>query len=453
MTDSSARRLWEGVLGRLQLQTPKATFDTWLAGTTGEHLTEDTLTVSAPTAFAVAWLEGRMQGLADTTASSIAARGMTVRFVLQGSAQADAAPAGPNAPPAPARPVNSTLSPTETFASFVALPENQLAHAAALAVARAPGAAYNPLFIYGEVGLGKTHLLHAIGHHAHAAGLSVEYTTAEDLTNAYVGAMRDKRTKSFRDRFWTVDILLLDDVHAFEGKSARIHDGLLHTLDALRKRGSQIVLTSDRPALAISVEKRLQSRLAAGLQADLSAPDLPSRTTLLQAFAEQAGTSLGDDVSTFIAERLEPNGHVLKGATTRLFALADLTGRRVSAHLARQALAGQFSTKIQQLSTDSILASVARYYGLPVAALEGPRRDREASTARQTAMHLLHTLLGLSAEEIGARLGARERTTILYGLHRTAERLREDAGAATALQAIRDSLTSHEPPQQLSPSA
>ncbi|MYA51310.1 MAG: chromosomal replication initiator protein DnaA [Chloroflexi bacterium] len=449
LTDSSARRLWDAVLGRLQLQTPKATFDTWLAGTSGERLADDTLTVSAPTAFAVAWLEGRMQGLADTTTSSLASRPVNVRFVLQGSIPTQVSGAEPVAP-APTRPVNPTLSSLETFDSFVALPENQLAHAAALAIARAPGSAYNPLFVYGGVGLGKTHLLHAIGHHAHNAGLSVEYTTAEEFTNAYLAAMREKRTKAFRNRFWAADVFLLDDVHGFEGKSARILDGLLHTLDALRSRGSQIVLASERPALSIAVEKRLQSRLAAGLQADLDPPGLESRANLLAAFAEAAGVTLSIDVQAFIAERLDANGHVLKGAFTRLLALADLTGRSITPHLARQALAGHFSTRLAPISPDSTLAAVARYYGVPVATLEGPRRDREASTARQVAMHLLHTLLGLSAEEIGAKLGGRERTTILYGLRRTSERLQDDTATSTAIATIRTALTSNDPPEELS---
>ena len=452
MTDSSARRLWEAVLGRLQLQTPKATFDTWLAGTTSDHLADDTLTVSAPTAFAVAWLEGRMQGLADATTSSIAARAVNVRFVLQGSAPAQASGVEPTAPSS-GRAVNPTLSSTETFDSFVALPENQLAYAAALAIARAPGSAYNPLFIYGGVGLGKTHLLHAIGHHAHDAGLSVEYTTAEEFTNAYLAAMREKRTKAFRSRFWAADVLLIDDVHGFEGKSARILDGLLHTLDALRGRGSQIVLASDRPALSIAVEKRLQSRLAAGLQADLESPGIESRTDLLAAFSRGVSVELTPDVLSFIAARLAPNGHVLKGALTRLLALADLTGRSITPHLARQALSAHFSTRPVQLSPGSTLAAVARYYGLPVSALEGPRRDRDASAARQIAMHLLHTSLGLSAEEIGARLGGRERTTILYGLRRTAERLQSDATTSTAMAAIRASLADEDTPQELSTSA
>ena len=450
MSDSAARRLWDAVLGRLQLQTPKATFDTWLAGTNGALLSDEGLTVSAPTAFSVAWLEGRMQGLADATASAIADRPITVRFILQGAAPADASALGPQPSALPERPPNTALSPAATFDTFVSLPENQLAHAAALAVARAPGSAYNPLFIYGGLGLGKTHLLHAIGHHAHAAGLSVEYTTAEDLTNAYLSAMREKRTKSFRERFWTVNMLLLDDVHAFEGKSKRIQEGLLHTLDALRSRGSQVVLGSDRPALTITVDKRLQSRLAAGLQADLSTPGAESRASLITAFAEQATSPLDTSVAAFIAERLEGNGHVLKGALTRLLALADLTGRAVSNHLARQALAGLFSTTTPQLSPDAILAAVAQHHGLTIAALKGPRRDREASAARQLAMHLLNTLLGLSAEEIGALLGGRERTTVLYGLRRTADRLQNDPASSTTLDTIQSALAPEHSSVQLS---
>lgn len=450
MTDSAGRHLWQAVLGRLQLQTPKATFDTWLAGTTGELLDNEVLTVEAPTAFSVAWLEGRMQGLADATASAIATRPISVRFVLQGSSPAAKSSLGAATAASPEQPPNSTLSPAETFAAFVPLAENQLAHAAALAVARAPGSAYNPLFIYGGLGLGKTHLLHAIGHHAHDSGLSVEYVTAEDLTNAYLTSMREKRTKAFRDRFWTVDVLLLDDVHAFEGKTKRIHEGLLHTLDALRSRGSQIVLASDRPALTIAVEKRLQSRLAAGLQADLSAPALGSRATLIGAFATQTGASVDAEVASFIAERLEGNGHVLKGALTRLLALADLTASAVTSHLARQALEGLFSTHTPQLSPESILAAVAQYYSLPVSALQGPRRDREASTARQSAMHLLHMLLGLSAEEIGVQLGGRERTTILYGLRRTAERLQHDIALAATISSVRASLSASHQEHQLS---
>ncbi|MCY4581982.1 MAG: chromosomal replication initiator protein DnaA [Chloroflexi bacterium] len=453
MTDSLARRLWEAALGRLQLQTPKATFDTWLAGTNGELLADDVLTVSAPTAFAVAWLEGRMQSLADATASAIAARPVSVRFALRGLSPAEGSGSTPAATSSQEQPPNATLSPTATFDAFIPLAENQLAHAAALAVARAPGSAYNPLFIYGGFGLGKTHLLHAIGHHAHSMGLSVDYITAEDLTNAYLTAMREKRTKAYREHFWTVDLLLLDDVHTFEGKSKRVQEGLLHTLDALRSRGSQIVLASDRPALTVAVEKRLQSRLAAGLQADLTSPALDSRTALLAAFAEQVGVTLEGSVASFLAERLEGDGHVLKGALTRLLALADLTGSAVTPQLARQALAGLFSTAGPQLSPESILTAVAQHYHQPVSVLEGPRRDRDASHARQVAMHLLHTLLGLSAEEIGAQLGRRERTTILYGLRRTADRLSHDTAFSTTVSTIRASLLTDGVPQKLSTSA
>lgn len=447
---NSARRVWEAALGRLQLQTPKTAFDTWIAGTVGERFSGDTLVVSTSASFGVAWLERRMQESGAVAASAAAGRPLKVAFEIRGAPSAPASPA----PQPQARPhAASGLSPGATFASFVQTPENRLALAAALAAARSPGAAYNPLFIYGGVGLGKSHLLQAIGRHAADAGLSVLYTTTEDLTSAYLRAMREKRAAAFRERFWSPDVFLLDDAHALADKSARVQEGVQHGLDALRRKGSQIVLASDRPALAITVDDRLRSRLAGGLQADLSAPGPEARLILFTAFADESKASVSDDVLAFLAEHAVADVQVIKGTLTRLLALADLTSQAITLDLARQTLGAQFSTEHSQLSTESITAAVARYYGLPLSALEGPRRDKEASAARQIAMHLLHTLLGLSAEEVGATLGGRDRATILYGLRRTAERLRQDNDAATAVSEIRNALTAEPSPQQVSTSA
>ena len=448
-SNDSARRIWEAALGRLQLQTPKTAFDTWLSGTTGERVEGGALTVSAPTSFGVAWLERRMPQAAADAASAAAGRTLKVAFELRGER---AAPKP--APPTEARASEASgISEGASFSSFVQTPENRLAHAAALAAARSPGAAYNPLFIYGGVGLGKTHLLQAIGRHAAAAGLSVLYTTTEDLTSAYLKAMREKRTGAFRERFWGPDVFLLDDAHALAEKSLRVQEGTLHGLDALRRRGSQIVAASDRPALSLPMEERLRSRLAGGLQADLSAPGPESRLILLTAFADEADAAIGEDVLEFLAEHVPGDVQVIKGCLTRLRALADLTGQAITHDLARQALGSQFSTDSPQVSPAAIIEAVAQCHGIPLSALEGPRRDKATSGARQEAMHLLHTMLGLSAEEIGATLGGRDRATILYGLRRTAERLRQDADAANALSEIRAALTEEPFPQRLSTSA
>ena len=447
----SARRVWEAALGRLQLQTPKTAFDTWLAGTVGERLSGDTLIVSTPTSFGVAWLERRMPEPAANAATAAAGRPLAVAFEIRGaqSAAPPAAQVARDRAPAAA----SGLLPGATFAAFVQTPENRLALAAALAAARSPGAAYNPLLIYGGVGLGKSHLLQAVARHAADAGLSVLYTTTEDLTSAYLKAMREKRTGAFRERFWSPDVFLLDDAHALANKSGRVQEGLLHGLDTLRRKGSQIVLASDRPALAIPVEDRLRSRLAGGLQADLSAPGLESRLILLTAFASEAEAPISDDILEFLAEHAASDVQVIKGSLTRLLALADLTGQAITHDLARQALGSQFSPAHPQVSTESTIAAVARRYGVPAAALAGPRRDKETSAARQVAMHLLHTLLGLSAEEIGAALGGRDRTTILYGLRRTAERLQQGGDAANAILEIRADLNAEPSPQAVSTSA
>lgn len=447
--NDSARRIWEAALGRLQLQTPKTAFDTWLSETTGERVEGGALTVSAPTSFGVAWLERRMPQAAADAVSAAAGRPLKVAFELRGerAAPKPAPPAAANASEA------SGLAGGAAFSSFVQTPENRLAHAAALAAARSPGAAYNPLFIYGGVGLGKTHLLQAIGRHAAEAGLSVLYTTTEDLTSAYLKAMREKRTAAFRERFWSPDVFLLDDAHALAEKSLRVQEGTLHGLDALRRKGSQIVAASDRPALSLPIEERLRSRLAGGLQADLSAPGPESRLILLTAFADEADAVIGEDVLEFLAKRIPGDIQVIKGCLTRLLALADLTGQAITHDLARQAVGDQFSTDSPQVSPAAVIAAVARYRGLPPSALEGPRRDKAASGARQEAMRLLHTMLGLSAEEIGATLGGRDRATILYGLRRTAERLRQDADAANALDEIRASLAAEPLSQRLSTSA
>ena len=447
----SARRIWEAALGRLQLQAPKTAFDTWLAGTTGERLSDDTLVVSTPTSFGVAWLERRMQESGAAAASAAAGRTLAVAFEMRGASVAPP-PATPHAP-AKAAAAASGLLPGATFAAFAQTPENRLALAASLAAARSPGAAYNPLFIYGGVGLGKSHLLQAIGRHASDAGLSVIYTTTEDLTSAYLRAMREKRAAAFRERFWSPDVFLLDDAHALAEKSARVQEGVLHGLDALRRKGSQIALASNLPALEVVVDDRLRSRLAGGLQADIAAPGPESRLILLSAFADEAESPISEDILAFLAEHAAADTQVLKGTLTRLLALAALTDQAITHDLARQALGAQFSPEHPTLSTESTIEAVARYYGIPAPALVGPRRDKDASAARQVAMHLLHTLLGLSAEEIGAALGGRDRSTILYGLRRSVERLRQDSDAANAVLEIRNSIGAKPPAHGISTSA
>ena len=274
-SDSSAQRVWDAALGRLQLRTPKATFDTWLAGTSGMAIADGQLTVSAPSTFAAEWLTKRMQALAGEAVSAIAGQPLSVSFVVGGGQPAvSTGPAsGTRAGKAEGAPRTSRLHPEFTFDAFVAGPSNQLAFAAAQSITANPNSPYNPLFIYGGLRLGKTHLLQAIGQSAEAAGRSVLYASCEQFTNDYLTAMREKRTSDFRDRYWTVDLLLIDDIQVLIGKSPTIQEGFIHTFNALLMADRQLAVTCDRPASALPLDERLTSRLAVGLQADISSPD------------------------------------------------------------------------------------------------------------------------------------------------------------------------------------
>ena len=454
-SDSSAQRVWDAALGRLQLRTPKATFDTWLAGTSGMAIADGQLTVSAPSTFAAEWLTKRMQALAGEAVSAIAGQPLSVSFVVGGGQPAvSTGPAsGTRAGKAEGAPRTSRLHPEFTFDAFVAGPSNQLAFAAAQSITANPNSPYNPLFIYGGLGLGKTHLLQAIGQSAEAAGRSVLYASCEQFTNDYLTAMREKRTSDFRDRYWTVDLLLIDDIQVLIGKSPTIQEGFIHTFNALLMADRQLAVTCDRPASALPLDERLTSRLAVGLQADISSPDRETRLQMLTSFAALAQVSVHPDILAFMASPPYDSVRTLKGCFTQLTALAEFTGRAFSFDLARQALGPHFSPPRANLSTEATLSTVARYYGLPPSALTGPRRDKEASSARQMSMLLLHTLLGVSPEAIGALLGGRDRTTILYGLRRAAERIANSEQAASDRNALRELLTTEESQPGLSTSA
>ncbi len=452
MSSDAAQRLWEAALGRLQLQTPRPTFDTWLAGTAGGRLDDDLLVVSVPTAFAAEWIEHRIHSLVEEAVSAVAGHRLAISYVV--GQVFNALPEGastPTPPPgrAPQREAGQ-LRLDYTFDSFVVGPGNQLAHAAAMAVADAPGSAYNPLFLYGSVGLGKTHLMHAIGHRTTAAGRLTLYVTSEQFTNEYLSAIRERKTNAFRARFRSIEVLLVDDVQFLAGKEAT-QEGFFHTFNALHGYGGQLVMTSDRPAGELRLlEARLRSRFEAGLQADITPPDYETRVAMLTSFASGAGIVIAPSILGFIAERVCDSVRTLRGCFTRLEALAAFTGRPITLDLARDALGPQSPPTEAVLSPEAILQTIAAWRRLPTIALTGSRRDREASSARQVAMHLLHTLLGTSPEEIGAILGNRDRTTILYGLRRASEAISRDKNLALEVESIRDSLKSISLPSSLS---
>ncbi len=460
MSPDPAATLWSAALGRLQLQTPKPTFDTWLAGTTGCSLEGDEIVVALPSAFAADWIEQHLQTLVESAASAIAGRPLRVQYVIGDAGQAHAAPtrdeseaAGTELAVPSTGGIGGPLWPEHTFDNFVVGESNRLAYAAAQAVAREQGPAYNPLYFYGPVGLGKTHLMHAIGQKASADGRSALYITTEGFTNAYLSALRSKRMEEFRDHFRAVDVLLVDDIQFLAGRPSTQH-AFFDTFNAVLTSGGQLVLSSDRPAGELKqLEPRLRSRFEGGLQADLSPPDLETRLAMATAFAVRANISIPANGLQLIAERATESARQLYGCITRLAALAEFTQQPVTLHLIREALGPQAAPASDDLTPAAILRAVALSRNLPVIGLSGRGRDREVSSARQLAMHLLHTMLGLSPEEIGAIMGNRDRTTVLYGLRRAEEAINAKAALADEVESIRVSLQNFTEKSALSDSA
>jgi chromosomal replication initiator protein len=451
-TSASPQRLWEATLGRLQLNLPKPSFDTWLRDTQGLALDDGALTVGVPTTFTAAWLEQRLHGLIEDTVSSIAQGPLTVSYHVRGTVGGSA-----NTPPVPAQLATSasaapvaqisnsalTWTPNEryTFDSFVVGKSNELAYAASRAVAEAPGQAYNPLFLYGAVGLGKTHLLHAIGLQATELGFSAAYVTTEQFTNEYLASIRERKTEEFRDRYRSVHVLLVDDIQFLSGKEST-QEGFFHTFNALRDAGRQVVITCDRlPGALPLLEERLRSRLEWGLVADVGAPDLETRMAILQRHALQSPAAVPDDVIEFIAQRIPSNVRHLESCINRLTALAYFTRQEVTIELAVNAMGAVATQQAGSLSPKAVISAVSTYLNVPTSALLGGGRDKPTANARQVAMYLLRQTLNLSPEQIGKTLGNRDRTTVLYALKQVAKRMDRDAEMASTIAQLTQSLT------------
>ena len=309
------------------------------------------------------------------------------------------------------------LNPKYTFDTFVVGSSNRFAHAVSLAVAEVPAKAYNPLFIYGGVGLGKTHLMHAIGHYAHELypDMRILYITSEDFTNQLVSAMQTNQNQQFRERFRNVDILMVDDIQFIAGKHGT-EEEFFHTFNHLREAGKQIVMTSDKPPKEIQkLEERLCSRFEGGLVADIQRPDFETRLAILRKKAEFEHLNISDDILALIAEKIDTNVRELEGSVTRLTAYSSLTRRPIDMQLAREALRELFKhSETRVITCDSIQDAVANYYGLSVEDLKSPKRNHEITVPRQIAMYLAkqHTKAPLTT--IGSAIGGRNHATVLH---------------------------------------
>lgn len=428
MEDASARRLWETALGRLQLQVTRPNYDTWLKDTVGLRFDESHFIVGAPSDFATEWLNTRLRPLISNVLTALAGQALDIGFEVLGApglCQEAAVPIGRGSVSA----VKSSwppprLNPTFTFDSFVVGSCNRLAHAAAMAVASAPGRTYNPFLICAPTGLGKTHLLHAIAHEAVRSNLRVVYASAEQFTSSFVTAVRDHRTEEFRHRYRSPDVLLLDDVQFLQGKD-QTQIEFYHTFDELHDSGRQIALACDRcPQDLPSLDERLRSRLQWGLVADIKPPNLHTRMAILYAKADRQGLSIDTDILEFLASRLPDNVRELEGALTRVSAYSRLTHRPLTVELAAAALEHISPDLPPPLPTpESIVAAVCRHFNVSRQLLTSRSRSRELTYARHIAMYLLREEARRPLTDIGRRLGSRDHATVLHGCSKISKEL------------------------------
>ena len=422
-----AKQVWRAALGELQVSLSPANFETWLKETALVAVDDNRFRVAVPNGFAKDWLETRYRSLISKTLARVVGYSVQVDFeVREGlSATSEEAAAAAGAAMIRLEPGRiggteggtASLNPRYTFRNFIVGSANRLAHAASLSVAERPGHAYNPLFLYGGVGLGKTHLMHAIGNQvlARFPRKRVVYATSEKFTNEFITSIQQGKIDEFRSRYRRIDLLLIDDIQFIADKE-RTQEEFFHTFNAIHEDGKQIVLSSDRPPKAIlTLEERLRSRFEWGLIADLTAPDLETRIAILRANSEEGAVPITSDVIEFIARKVVSNIRELEGALNRIVAYASMGAMPISIELAQAVLSNVlYNPKKRQVTPERIAMAVAAYYGVQLEALKGQKRDKAIVTPRQVAMFLMRQETDVSLLRIGAELGGRDHSTVLH---------------------------------------
>ncbi|MBI3455371.1 MAG: chromosomal replication initiator protein DnaA [Candidatus Rokubacteria bacterium] len=418
-------RLWERLLGALEGQLPPQALDTWIRPGRVLALRDTHLEIGAPSKFIRNYIVDHY--LAALQAAAQACLGPRARVTVSVDRASGALPGSP--PPAPAMlPPPAGLDSRYTFDTFVVGSSNQFAQAACLAVAESPSRAYNPLFIYGGVGLGKTHLLHAIGHQigrTHSQ-LRVEYLSTEKFTNELIGAIRYDKTPDFRHRYRTIDLLLIDDIQFISGKE-RTQEELFHTFNDLYESQRQIVISSDRSPKEIpEIEERLRSRFEWGLIADIQPPDFETRVAILKKKAELDRLPLPDDVAFFIANKVKSNIRELEGCLVRIRAFCNLTGRELSLDLVQEVLANIWGAEERLITIEEIQRRVGDVFGVKLQDLRSKTRTKAVAFPRQVAMYLARQLTSDSFADIGRGFGGKDHTTVLHAVNKIEALLQED---------------------------
>ena len=439
-----ATEIWEAALGELQLQLSKSSFDTWLRDSRAVSCEDHLLVVEVRNAYAKDWLENRLKGTIKRIMAEIASHSMDVRFTVTRREQSSPQPVRlleelDSVEPNLQANTDSGLKRSFTFENFIVGASNRLAHAAAMAVAERPGKSYNPLFLYGGVGLGKTHLLHAIGNQVERRDRRVLYISTETFTNEFVESIRRQSMTEFRARYREVDVLLLDDVHFIAGKEGT-QEEIFHTFNALHSAEKQIVLSSDRPPKAIPLlEERLCSRFEWGLLADIQPPDLETRIAILRSKAEDQPESIPDEILDLIAHRVQRNIRELEGALNRVVMHKQTLGVPLTREVVENAVRDMLPQN-SAVSAATILDKVSEARGLTLEDLRGRGRSSPVARGRHIAMYLIREMTGASLPQIGKELGGRDHSTVLHGCNKISEEIETNDQLRREILGIKEEL-------------
>ncbi len=452
MSTSTPQQLWIAALGELQVRLARPVFDTFLKDTIALHAEGSCLVVGTESPFVAEYLEKRLSGAIEHTVEGLAHRPLEVRFQVtsdgaptdrdgHAAAEAQAPAANEVAPTQPSAPASAPLNGRYSFDSFVVGSSNELANAAAVAAAASPGLKYNPVFLYSGVGLGKTHLLHAVGHQMAGNGMRVLYVSSDQFTTEFVGSIREGRAQQFRAKYQGADALLIDDVQLLSGKE-RTQEGLFNIFNELHSRNRQIVIAADRPPKALTtLEDRLRSRFEWGLIADIQPPDVETRLAILRAKADRMGFNVPDEVLEIIGRRIIGSVRELEGQLNRVVAHADLTGQPVTVELAARAMAGQGGGPDREpVGAEALLSAVAQLYRTNAEAMKGRRRDRPTTHARHVAMYLLREETRHSLSEIGRLLGGRDHSTVHHACEKIETQINIDPAVCREVISVREAL-------------
>jgi len=435
MEARSAQQIWEAALGELQIQVNKPNYRTWLEKTVGLSYQDNQFTIGVPNTFVAEYLDKNQRSLIEKTLIGLTRRDVAVLFSVDGKQ--------PDSPSNHGTPEKiSRFNIKYTFDSFIVGDCNRLAYAAALGIAENPGNSYNPLFIYGGVGLGKTHLLQAIGHMAQANRIQVLYVSGEQFTNEFITALRERKIEEFRNKYRRVDMLLIDDVHFISGKE-QTEGCFFHTFNELHNTNRQIAITCDRPPQALSLlQDRLRSRFEWGLTVDIQPPDLETRLAILQSKAEGEKVNITPDVLDFIAQQNQQNIRELEGSLNRVIAYTKLIRASITLELASKALEN-IATKAPKGAANTlalVIEAVADSFQITPADLKSRKRDKETALARQVAMYLLRQETNYPMAEIGKKLGGRNSSTVSHAYEKIVNDINNNAYLKRKISSIQQKI-------------